>query len=125
MSSVRATARLCSRRLADVRILHVLPHPGGGAETYIGMLERLPGFTHQRFYLSSGRSPARALTSIPARWPRLAARVRATDLVHTHGDVASTIALPLVRERPAVVTTHGLHLVRRAQGPAHPVMSRD
>jgi glycosyltransferase involved in cell wall biosynthesis len=88
------------------------------------MLERLDGFEHQRFYLSSGRSAASGAASIPLRWPRLAATVRSADLVHTHGDVSSTIALPFVRARPVVVTTHGLHLVRRARGPAHPAMSR-
>jgi glycosyltransferase involved in cell wall biosynthesis len=96
------------------RVLHVLPHRGGGAESYIDMLERAPGFVHERFYLSSGRTPAEALASVPFRWPRLAVRLRAVDLVHCHGDAASTISLPLLAVRPAVVTTHGLHLVRRS-----------
>ena len=81
------------------RVLHVLPHRGGGAESYIDMLERAPGFVHERFYLSSGRTPAEALASVPFRWPRLAARLRAVDLVHCHGDAASTISLPLLAVR--------------------------
>jgi glycosyltransferase involved in cell wall biosynthesis len=95
----------------------VLPHRGGGGETYVDMLDRMQGFEHQRFYLSAGRSPMSGLSSIPVRWPWLAARLRATDLVHTHGDMASMIVLPLLRMRPAVMTAQGMHLLRRATGP--------
>jgi glycosyltransferase involved in cell wall biosynthesis len=105
-----------------VRVLHVLPHRGGGGETYIDMLERLPGFQHERFYLSAGRTPSSALASMPARWPRLAVRVRAADLVHSHGDVSSALALPLLRTRPAVMTTHGLSMLRRVHGPRRTLM---
>jgi D-glycero-D-manno-heptose 1,7-bisphosphate phosphatase len=101
---------------ATIRVLHVLPHRGGGGERYIDLLERLPDFSHERFYLSAGRTPASAMGSIPLRWPRLARRVRAVDLVHCHGETTSAIALPLLSLRPAVVTTHGLHLLRRASG---------
>ena len=99
-----------------VRVLHVLPHRGGGAETYIDMLERLSGFSHERFPLSSGRTPASALSSLPVRWPLFVTRARTADLVHCHGDVASVIALPVLRRRPAVITTHGLHMLRRVEG---------
>lgn len=101
----------------SARILHVLPHRGGGAETYIDMLERLPGFVHERVYLSAGRTPASGLASIPVRWPHAAARARRADLIHAHGDVAGTLAWPLFRARPAVLTTHGLHMLRRVRGP--------
>jgi glycosyltransferase involved in cell wall biosynthesis len=94
----------------------VLPHRGGGAEKYIDMLERLPGYTHERFYLSADRMPGTAIRSIPRRGPRLLGRARAADLIHCHGDSASVIALPLMWTRPAVMTTHGLHMLRRAQG---------
>jgi glycosyltransferase involved in cell wall biosynthesis len=100
----------------SVPIIHVLPHRGGGGEAYIDMLERLPGFTHERFYLSAGRTPSSGLASIPLRWPRLAIRVRASALIHTHGDVTSALVLPLLRTRPAVMTTHGLSMLRRITG---------
>jgi glycosyltransferase involved in cell wall biosynthesis len=108
----------------SVRILHVLPHRGGGAETYIDMLERLPGFEHERIYLSAGRTPASAVTSIPAGWPNLATSMRSADLLHTHGDVASAIALPRDHGTPAVMTTHGLHMLRRSRGLARALMHR-
>jgi len=98
------------------RVLHILPHRGGGAETYIDRLQRLPGFEHARALLSAGPSPAAAAASIPVRWPRAARAARQADLVHVHGDVTAILALPLLRGRPAVFTTHGLHFLRRAQG---------
>jgi glycosyltransferase involved in cell wall biosynthesis len=107
-----------------VRVLHVLPHRGGGAETYIDMLERMPGFSHARFYLSAGRTPASALTSLPLRWPRLAAGLGGADIIHCHGDMASVIALPLLRRRPSVMTCQGLHMVRRLQGARRAAMER-
>ena len=98
------------------RVLHILPHRGGGAETYIDILERLPGFEHARAPLSAGPSPAAAAASIPVRWPRAARAATRADLVHVHGDVTAILALVLLRGRPAVFTTHGLHLLRRAEG---------
>jgi glycosyltransferase involved in cell wall biosynthesis len=98
------------------RILHILPHRGGGGEVYVSMLERTPGFVHERLYLSSGRTPRSAAASIPVQLPRLVARVLAADLIHVHGDAAAVVTLPLLRARPSVVTTHGLHLLRRSQG---------
>ncbi len=106
------------------RVIHVLPHAGGGAETYIDMLTRLPGFEHQRFFLSTGRTPRSGLVSIPRRWPRLAVEQRGADLIHCHGDVASAIALPLLRQRPAVMTCQGLHMLRRLHGSRRTVMDR-
>ncbi len=107
----------------SVRVLHVLPHRGGGAERYVEMLERLPGYEHERFALSSGRSPAAGLGSVPFRWPALALKARSADLIHTHGDVASGLTVPLARRLPAVMTTHGLHMLRRATGPARAIMA--
>jgi glycosyltransferase involved in cell wall biosynthesis len=49
---------------------------------------------------------------------------RHADLIHTHGDVASVIALPLLRARPAVMTCQGLHMLRRVQGAGRPIMLR-
>jgi glycosyltransferase involved in cell wall biosynthesis len=100
-----------------VQVLHILPHAGGGAETYIDTLERLPGFEHARAYLSAGRTPASALASVPLRWPRMASRARSADLIQTHGDVATVLASPLLRARPSVMTGQGLHMLRRVTGP--------
>ena len=97
-------------------VLHVLPHRGGGGETYIDVLGALEGFRHARAPLSAGPTPAAAATSIPLRWGRIARAARHADLVHAHGDVAAALALPLLRNRPSVVTTHGLHFLRRATG---------
>jgi glycosyltransferase involved in cell wall biosynthesis len=96
-----------------LRVLHVLPHRGGGAETYVDLLEELPGVAHDRVALSASRRPGGAARSMPGRYPALARAARAADLVHVHGDAAAILALPL---RPAVITTHGLHLLRRADG---------
>ncbi len=99
-------------------VLHVLPHRGGGAETYLDLLEGLEGFEQERVALSAARSPLRAAPSIAAQWPRIALRARRASVVHAHGDAAAILALPLLGRRPSVWTTHGLHLLRRAQGPA-------
>ncbi len=99
-------------------VLHVLPHSGGGGETYVDTLGGLDGYVHERAYLSAGRTPATGAASIPARWPGIALRARRADVVHAHGDVAVSLALPFLRGRPSVWTTHGLHLLRRAEGPA-------
>jgi glycosyltransferase involved in cell wall biosynthesis len=103
-------------------VLHVLPHRGGGAETYIDLLEGIDGFEHERIALSAGRTPRAGAASIGPRYPLVARRVAAADVVHAHGDAAAALALPLLVRRPSVWTTHGLHLVRRASGPLLPVL---
>ena len=105
-------------------MLHILPHRGGGGETYIDLLSGLDGFEHERVPLSAGRSLASAAASIPLRWPRIALAARRADIVHAHGDVASALALPLLRAFPSVVTTHGLHFLRRATGARRVVAER-
>ncbi|MGH2840873.1 MAG: glycosyltransferase family 4 protein [Solirubrobacteraceae bacterium] len=97
-------------------VLHVLPHRGGGAETYIDVLSGLDGYEHARVALSRGHTPLAAAVSLPAGYPRVARAARRADIVHAHGDVAATLALPLLRGRPSVVTTHGLHFLRRTDG---------
>ena len=97
-------------------VLHVLPHPGGGAETYIDLLERLPGYSHDRVPLSVTRSRLRGAASTIGRRRSVARLGREADLVHLHGDMAAMIAAPALRERPLVITTHGLHRLRRSRG---------
>lgn len=104
--------------MTSISVLHVLPHRGGGAETYVDLLETIDGFSHVRVALSTGRTAAVGTASIPAHYPRVARRVLAADVVHVHGDTAVALALPLLGRRPTVWTTHGLHRVRRASGPA-------
>lgn len=101
------------------RVLHILPHRGGGAEVYISMLEAAPGYVHERVYLSDGRTPSSALTSLPIRLPAIAQRMRTVDAIHVHGDAAATIVSPFLGKRPSIITTHGLHLLRRTKGAAH------
>ena len=106
------------------RVLHVLPHPGGGAETHIDLLERLPGYVHERVSLSTGRTPLEGVRSIPRNWPQILRRARAADLVDVHGDLPSMLALPMLRSGPSLWTTHGLHFSRRSTGPRGSVVGR-
>jgi glycosyltransferase involved in cell wall biosynthesis len=100
-----------------MRVLHVLPHRGGGAEKYIDLLEELPGLDHRRVELSPSRAAGDAVRALPRRFPWLLRAARRADVVHVHGDAAAVLALPLLAAGPAVTTTHGLHLLRRATGP--------
>ncbi len=94
-------------------VLHVLPHRGGGGETYVDLLEALPGVAHERVALSAGRTPAAAAASLPLRAGAIVRAARRADVVHVHGDAAALLALPLLARRASVWTTHGLHLLRR------------
>lgn len=95
------------------RVLHVLPHAGAGAETYIEVLSGLDGFSFGVLELAASRSGFGALESIARRQSALARAARAVDVVHVHGEIAGIIALPWLIARPSVVTLHGLHLMRR------------
>ncbi|MBS1879810.1 MAG: glycosyltransferase family 4 protein [Actinobacteria bacterium] len=99
-------------------VLHVLPHPGGGAETYIDLLEGLDGYAHRRFALSVTRSRRRGVRSVIARRRQAGRLAGEADLVHLHGDMAAMLAAPLARGRPALITSHGLHRLRRSSGVA-------
>ncbi len=102
------------------RVLHLLPHPGGGAETYVDLLTGMEGFEHARVPLSLRRTPRGGAVSIPARWPAIARRAAGADLLHAHGDVSAVLALAHVRpSRPGGWTTHGLHFLRAAAGSRH------
>jgi len=95
-------------------VLHVLPHPGGGGETYVRLLEPMPGYRFSRIYLAPSATPApRQLTRGVVEAIRHARR---HDLLHVHGEVAGGLCLPLLATRPSIVTLHGLHLVRRLSG---------
>jgi glycosyltransferase involved in cell wall biosynthesis len=94
-------------------VLHVLPHVGGGAETYLDLLANLDGYEQDRVELSRRRTPLLATTSIARRWPGVAQRMRRADIVHVHGDTTSLLTLPLLGRGATVWTTHGLHLLRR------------
>jgi glycosyltransferase involved in cell wall biosynthesis len=100
-------------------VLHLMPHPGGGGETYVDLLAGIDGYTHQRAYLSRSRSPLLAGPAILAGLAR-AARTPA-DIVHGHGDVSSVLGLAALAGRPLVISSHGLHMLRRVRPPARGV----
>jgi glycosyltransferase involved in cell wall biosynthesis len=121
--SANASSKATS--LAPMRtVLHVLPHPGGGAETYIDLLEGIEGYSHQRIPLSVTRSRAAGVPSVLRRRREIGRLAGAADLVHVHGDMAAMIVAPALRDRPLVITTHGLHRLRRSTGPAGWVVRR-
>jgi glycosyltransferase involved in cell wall biosynthesis len=105
-------------------VLHVLPHPGGGGETYIDLLEGMEGYRHQRVPLSVTRSRLQGVPSVLARLREIRRRAREVDLVHVHGDMAAMIVAPGLRGRPLVFTTHGLHRLRRSTGLAGRLVRR-
>lgn len=94
-------------------VLHVLPHPGGGGETYVDLLEEMPGYRFARVYLAPG---PRATPALARGLLEAARNTRRHDLLHVHGDAAAALCLPLLATRPSVVTLHGLNLVRRLGG---------
>jgi glycosyltransferase involved in cell wall biosynthesis len=96
-------------------VLHVLPHPGGGGETYVELLGDMPGYRFDRAFLA--RSATSSVRQLPRGLVDAGRRARRHDLLHVHGEVASGLCLPLLATRPSVVTLHGLHLVRRVRGP--------
>lgn len=97
-------------------VLHVLPHPGGGAETYIDLLEELPGYEHRRLALSVTRSRRRGIRSVLSRRRQIVRLGGEADLVHLHGDMAAMLTATALRGRPLLITTHGLHRLRRSSG---------
>jgi glycosyltransferase involved in cell wall biosynthesis len=98
-------------------VLHVLPHAGGGGETYLDLLGELGGFSQQRRYLSSTRSPLAAPLAILRGRRELARAATTTDIVDVHGDTGAMLNVPLLRANRSIVTTHGLSMLRRARGP--------
>ena len=97
-------------------VLHVLPHAGGGGDTYVDLLEPMSGYRTTRVHLAPARKPGPI--GVARGLGELARRLRGHDLVHVHGEGAAALLLPLVGVHRSVVTLHGLHLLRRATGPA-------
>lgn len=95
------------------RVLHVLPHPGGGGETYVDLLCEMEGYRFEKVFVAAGPRPSPAVLVGGLR-AQLASR--RCDLLHVHGEVASGLCLPSLAFRPSVVTINGLHLVRRLNG---------
>jgi glycosyltransferase involved in cell wall biosynthesis len=102
---------------AERSVLHVLPHPRGGGETYVDLLEAMPGYRFERMYLAPSPSPG--VTELGRGLAAVARAARQHDLLHVHGEVAAGLCLALLATRPSVVTLHGLHLVRRLGGASH------
>ena len=101
---------------ADARVLHVLPHPGGGGETYVAMLEKMTGYVPSRTCIAPSPRVLTAIAPAVASIVRIPLATSGCDLLHVHGVVAGALCLPALARRPAVVTLHGLNLVRRASG---------
>lgn len=99
-------------------MLHVLPHAGEGAETYLDVLGAMEGWSQARRTLTEHREAARAAKAVARGYPGLVGEVRGHDLVQVHGEMAALLALPALRLRPSVFTPHGLHLLRRTTGTA-------
>jgi glycosyltransferase involved in cell wall biosynthesis len=96
-------------------VLHVLPHPGGGGDTYVDALSEMGGYRFERMYLAPADRPTPSILRTMVR----AQRASSThDVLHVHGEVAAAICLPTLARRASVVTLHGLHLLRRLEGPA-------
>jgi glycosyltransferase involved in cell wall biosynthesis len=102
-------------------VLHVLPHPGGGGETYVDSLSGMPNYDHERVYLGPERDPLRAAPSLATSVPRVNLLARHFDIVHVHGEVASCFCLPALASRTSVVTLHGLNLVKRSSRLVGPI----
>ena len=100
-------------------VLHVLPHPGGGGETYVDSLAQMTGYDHSRFFLAASRTPLAAAPSLASSVPRANLHARRADIVHVHGEVAGSLCLPALARTSSLLTLHGLNLARRASGLVH------
>jgi glycosyltransferase involved in cell wall biosynthesis len=95
-------------------VLHVLPHAGGGGDTYVDMLSDMPGYRFERVYVTPQRKPG--VGEVVRGVLELRRVLGGYDLLHIHGEGASGMFLPLLAARRSVATLHGLHLVRRVSG---------
>lgn len=99
---------------AERAVLHVLPHAGGGGDTYVDVLGEMHGYRFRRVYVAGQRKPG--MGDVAAGVVDLSRHLRGYDLVHVHGEATAALLLPLLAARPSVVTLHGLHLLRRVEG---------
>jgi len=105
------------------RLLHVLPHPGGGGESVVRVLENsLSEHQHARLYLSTQREPLRSLPSLSTGIPRTLRAARRADLVHVVGDMSAVLMIPALQRRRSLFGTHGLHMLRRGPAPARSII---
>jgi glycosyltransferase involved in cell wall biosynthesis len=95
-------------------VLHVLPHAGGGGDTYVDVLGEMRGYRLRRVYVAGRRKPG--VGEVAAGLADLSRALRGYDLLHVHGEATSGLFLPLLAARPSIVTLHGLHLLRRVEG---------
>jgi glycosyltransferase involved in cell wall biosynthesis len=99
---------------AERTVLHVLPHAGGGGDTYVDMLRQMSGYRFERAYVTPERKPA--FGEIAKGIFDLQRFMRGYDVLHVHGEGVAAMFLPLLAARRSVATLHGLHLVRRVGG---------
>jgi glycosyltransferase involved in cell wall biosynthesis len=95
-------------------VLHVLPHAGGGGDTYVDVLRDMAGYTFKRVYVAPKRKPG--VGDLVAGVFDLRRVLHGYDLLHVHGEGAAGMFLPLLALKRSVTTLHGLHLLRRATG---------
>ena len=72
-------------------VLHILPHPGGGGETYVDALSGMEGYRFERAYLAPRADPHGALASILGAVRAIRRASREYDVVHVHGELASAL----------------------------------
>jgi len=99
---------------AERSVLHVLPHAGGGGDTYVDVLGEMRGYRFRRVYVVGKRKPG--VGEVAKGIADLLRALRGYDLLHVHGEATAGLFLPLLAARPSVVTLHGLHLLRRVGG---------
>jgi glycosyltransferase involved in cell wall biosynthesis len=95
-------------------VLHVLPHAGGGGETYVDVLETMRGYRMRRVHITEQRKAP--IVEVARGLVDVGRELRGHDLLHVHGEATAALFLPLLAARPSVVTLHGLHLFRRSSG---------
>ena len=114
----------CLSCLGVLRLLHLLPHAGGGGERHLDILAGLPDTAQRRMFVSSSRSAARALVGLPRRRVQIGRAAGNADVVHAHGDMASVLMCGVLRGHPSLWTTHGMSFLRRTDGARHDLFAR-